>query len=79
MRDLMKEPGSKKGKGCEHLEKASAEIYREGQEEKVNKETKVDTRTFGIKEKEDYVIQPWRRRKTISVEAFGRDPFGNFY
>jgi hypothetical protein len=37
MRDLMKELGSKKEKGCEHLEKASAEICREGQEEKVNK------------------------------------------
>jgi hypothetical protein len=56
MRDLTKNPRSKKEKGCEYLEKASAKICREGQEEKVNKESEVDTRTFGIKEKEDYVI-----------------------
>ena len=38
------------------MKKASTKICREGQEEKVIKESAVDTRTFSIKEKEDYVI-----------------------
>jgi hypothetical protein len=79
MRDLTKEPGSKKETGCEHHEKASTEICQEGHEEMVNKESEADIRAFDIKGKEDYVIQPRRGRKTFSTEAFGRDPFNKFY
>jgi hypothetical protein len=61
------------------LKRQARRSVEKDRKKRLTKETKVDTRTFGIKEKEDYVIQPWRRRKTISAEAFGRDPFDNFY